>query len=78
MTQLQELHTTEEVAAARKVSPDYIRKLVRAGKVTPFRTSTAPNAPMRFGPQHLAQIDKAMTPPPKVEPTRRRRARRRT
>lgn len=76
MTQLQELYTTEEVAAARKVSTRYISDLVRSGKVTPFRTSAARNAPMRFGPEHLEQIDKAMTPPPPVERQRRRRVRR--
>lgn len=76
MIQLQELYTTDEVAAAKKVSADYIRKLVRRGKVTPFRTSDARNAPMRFGPAHLEQIDQAMTPAPPVEPTRRRRRRR--
>lgn len=74
--QLQELYTTDEVAAAKKVSPDYIRKLVRTGKVTPLRTSAARNAPMRFGPAHLEQIEQAMTPTPPVEHTRRRRRRR--
>jgi hypothetical protein len=75
---LHELYTIKEVAAAKKVSPDYIRKLVRAKKVTPFRTSDSPAAPMRFGPQHLEQIDAAMTPTVPVEPTTRRRRRRRT
>lgn len=74
--QLQELYTTDEVAAAKKVSADYIRKLVRTGKVTPFRTSAARNAPMRFGAAALEQIDQAMTPTPPVEHTRRRRRRR--
>lgn len=62
ITQLSELYTTDEVAAAKKVSAYYIRKLVRSGKVTPFRTSDAKNAQMRFGPEHLDQIDQAMTP----------------
>lgn len=78
ISQMQELYTIKEVAAARKVSTDYIRKLVRQGKVTPFRTSDSPAAPMRFGPQHLAQIDAAMTPTPPAEPATRRRRRRRT
>lgn len=77
IAQLQELYTTDEVAAAKKLSPDYIRKLVKDGKVTPFRTSAARNAPMRFGPQHLEQIDAAMTPAPPAEPATRRRRRRR-
>lgn len=75
---LDELYTIEEVAKAKKLSTDYIRKLVRAEKVTPFRTS-GPRSPMRFGPQHLAQIDQAMTPAPPAEaPIRRRRRRRGT
>lgn len=78
MQQLQELYTTAEVAAAKKVSEDYVRGLVKNGKVTPFRTSSARNAPMRFGPQHLEQIDAAMTPAPPAESTTRRRRRRRT
>lgn len=62
ITQLQELYTTAEVAAAKKVSVWYIRDLVKTGKVTPRRTSAAKNAPMRFGPEQLEQIDQAMTP----------------
>jgi hypothetical protein len=77
IAQLQELYTTDEVATAKKVSADYIRKLVKDGKVTPFRTSGARNAPMRFGPQHLEQIDAAMTPTPPAESLPRRRRRRR-
>jgi hypothetical protein len=78
VTALQELYTVDEVAASRKVSPDYIRRLVKAGKVRPFRTSDARNAPMRFGPQHLAELDAAMTPTATTEPAPRRRRRRRT
>lgn len=78
ITHLQQLHTTEEVAAAKSVSPYYIRALVKAGKVTPFRTSTARNAQMRFGPEHLEQIDRAMAPAAPAEPVRRRRRSRRT
>lgn len=75
--QLQELWTLDEVAASRKVSTRYISDLVKAGKVKPLRLSTARNAPMRFAPEHLAQLDRAMTPaPPPEAPTRRRRRRR--
>ncbi|HWD83305.1 MAG TPA: hypothetical protein VG497_30605 [Kribbella sp.] len=74
---LHEAYTINEVADAKKVSVGYIRRLVRERKVTPFRTS-GPRSPMRFGPQHLEQIEKAMTPAPPVEPATRRRRRRRT
>lgn len=75
-TNLRQFHTTAQVATAYGVSEDYIRDLVRTGKVTPFRTSSARNAQMRFGPQHFEQIDKAMTPPAPPVETRRRRRRR--
>lgn len=78
-TQLQELWTTEEVAAAKKVSCDFLRQLVRDGKATPFRVGTAKNAPMRWSAQNLAQVDEAMTRTtavPLPQQHRRRRARR--
>lgn len=68
-------YTTAEVAEAFSVSPDYLRDLVKAGKVTPLRTSAARNAAMRFTSEHLDQIRAAMTPPRPVERTRRRRVR---
>lgn len=75
---LQQLHTTEEVAAAKKVSCDYLRQLVKDGKATPYRLSTARNAPMRWAAEHVRQVDEAMTPAQPTEPVRRRRRSRRT
>ena len=77
-TQLQELWTLDEVATSRKVSTRYIRDQIKAGKVTPLRLSEARNAPYRFAPEHLEQLDQAMTPTPPAEPAGRRRRRRRT
>jgi hypothetical protein len=75
---IQELWTTEEVAASRRVSTRRIRELVKEGKVTPFRTSGGDHGPMRFGPEQIAQLDAAMTPTPPPEAPARRRRRRRT
>lgn len=80
-TQLQELWTTEEVAAAKKVSADYLRQLVRDGKVTPYRLSAAKNSPMRWADEHVKQVDAVMTPavtPPAADKNHRRRRARRT
>lgn len=80
-TQLRELYTTKEVAKAKKVSTDYLLELVKNGKVTPYRLSSAKNSPLRWSDEHVRQVDEAMTPAAAAPPVhgthhRRRRARR--
>lgn len=72
---LPKTYTAAEVAAAFRITPTALRRLVRDGKVRPMRLSTGPRSPMRFTEKDVDQLVKVLTPePPPVRERRRRRA----
>jgi predicted site-specific integrase-resolvase len=80
MSPLPVTYTSDEVAAALKISLWTLRRLVKAGAANPMRLSNSPTAEMRFDDQDVADIKKALRSNtggaiPAPPATRRRRRR---
>lgn len=69
------VYTTDEVAAALKVNPDWVRDQVLAGRVTPMRVGSPKNGSMRWTDADVARLVDSMRP---AVPEPRRRRKRRT
>ncbi len=75
MSPLPVTYKTSEVAAAYRTTVWTLRRLVKAGKVSPLRLSDSPTAEMRWTEQDLRDLEQALRPPAVPAPQRRRRRR---
>lgn len=76
---LQTFYTTKEVAAALKITPDALTRMVTKGVVNPMRLSAGDRSPMRWTDENVEQLRAALTPAapiPSTGQTKRRRRRR--